>query len=817
LAEKDLREATLSAVGKPDTFCADLLNLPPALLPLTSQERWVCWQWQLRTAKNGQQKWTKLPRQPRSPEQNAKSNDATTWGPYRAAVDALVAGEADGIGFMLAGSDIGAGDLDHVRDPDSGALEPWAEQLCAEASAAYREVTVSGTGLRFIGKVRGPEIHRKFTFDRQSGAGLELYRDTARYITVSGLEIGTCAELPPIDNLIDTLFARFTGRAQQRTEGMGFNDTGRQQSSTDFEHVIRNGAPEGERSELFQGCVWHLASKGWTAEKITDELARRPNGIGAKYAPRLHSEVERSYEKWRAHRRAGVTGSAASANDPWPKIYVIPSELPRVVNEAEQALLLLNHEIYQRGELLVRPVLSKLRAADNGQTLAWRLIPITRPYMVETLTRAARFLRYDGRAKGFVPIDAPDKVADTYLARMGGWKLPILAGIVNTPFLRIDRSLCDQPGYDQASGLLFHPDGQAFPAIAASPSRADAKAAVAYLDKVIATFPFVSKADRAVALSGILTALDRRCMATAPLHAFASPVAGSGKSLLVDLAAMVATGQPAPVIAQGRTEEELEKRVGTALMNGDAIISIDNCEHPIESTFLCQALTQQRLKIRVLGQSRQVEIPINAAFYATGNNLEIANDLTRRTLLCTIDAHCERPELRTFDTDIHETVRANRGRLVAAALTVLRAWHLAHTAMDLPPFGSFAEWSQRIREPLVWLDRADPCDTMVKVRDNDPRRTELGAVLARWKEVLGVGSAYTLQQVINAGINNTEFHAALVAVAAPNRGGFIVSSERLGRWLRKVEGKIVNDLTLARGVVRDGYQLWKVTSAGAGQ
>lgn len=438
------------------------------------------------------------------------------------------------------------------------------------------------------------------------------------------------------------------------------------------------------------------------------------------------------------------------------------------------------------------------------------MIPITRPYLVETLTRAARFLKYNGRSRSWVPIDAPDKVAETYLARTGRWKLPMLAGVVNTPFLRTDRSLCEQPGYDQASGLLFQPDGQTFPAVAPNPNRADARAALDHLDELIGTFPFVTKADRAVALSAILTAIDRRCMATAPLHAFTSPVAGSGKSLLVDLAALTATGQAAPVIAQGRTEEELEKRLGTALMNGDPVIAVDNCEHPLESTFLCQALTQQRLKIRVLGQSRQVEVPVNAAIYATGNNLEIANDLTRRTILCTIDARCERPELRTFETNIYETVRANRGQLVAAALTVLRAWHLADTTVGLAPFGSFEEWSQRIREPLVWLGHADPCDTMAKVRDNDPKRTELGTVLVRWKEVLGVGPVYTLQQVINAGINNTDFHAALIAVAAANRGGIVVSNVQLGRWLRKVEGKIVGNLKLTRAGLSDGYQLWKL-------
>jgi hypothetical protein len=94
-------------------------------------------------------------------------------------------------------------------------------------------------------------------------------------------------------------------------------------------------------------------------------------------------------------------------------------------------------------------------------------------------------------------------------------------------------------------------------------------------------FPFDGPADRSVALSGILTALDRRSMETAPLHAFTAPEAGSGKSLLTDIAAMIATGALAPVISQGRTEDELEKRLGAAFIHGDQIISIDNCAHGI--------------------------------------------------------------------------------------------------------------------------------------------------------------------------------------------------------------------------------------------
>jgi hypothetical protein len=788
---------------KPRTYNADLAHLPSALVPLTEEQRWVVWPWELRTTKSGKEKWTKPPRQARNPRRNARSNDPSTWGSYADAVAAVAAGNADGIGYMLKDSNIGAIDLDHCVDQESTKLEPWAEQLCGEANGSYQEITVSGGGLRIIGIASGPETHRRFNFDR-SGAGIELYRNTARYITISGLQIGQCPGLPPLDAFIDMLFARHSGQA---AGGLDFNDAD-PQASPDYDDLIQNGAPEGERSELFQAVVWHLAGKGWSAEQITDELAQHPNGVGAKYADRLHPEVSRSYEKWRSRKRAAVTGTTAP-NDPWPQIYIRNGELPRVVNEAEDALLLLGREVYQRGGLIVRPVLSKLKAADERETSGWRLIPVTRPWLVESLTCAARFLRYDGRSKNWVAVDAPDRVADAYLNRQGTWKLPILARITNSPFLRADGSVCERPGYDPASGLLYKPDGRIFPPIPQYPTKADAGTALQAIDGLIEDFPFVSDADRSVALSAILTALDRHAMATAPLHSFTSPAAGTGKSLLVDVAAILATGRLTPVISQGCSEEELEKRLGAALLAGDVVVSIDNCEHELQSVFLCQALTQQKLNIRVLGMSKNVETPVTATVFATGNNLTIAGDLTRRALLGALDARCEHPERRSFKFDPIAVARTERGRLVVAALTVLRAWHVAGERIEPPPLGSFEEWSHRIRAPLLWLGQADPCKTTIKVQEDDPRRDLLATVIAQWRQHLTAGQEYTVQQLINHAINVNDFYVALLNVAGR---GNVVSNDRLGRWLKRNEGRPVNGSMLVRMGMKDGYQLWSLGS-----
>src|SRR5215471_9574819 len=60
------------------------------------------------------------------PNGGARSNDPSTWGSYADAVAAVAAGNADGIGYMLKDSNIGAIDLDHCVDQESTKLEPWA-------------------------------------------------------------------------------------------------------------------------------------------------------------------------------------------------------------------------------------------------------------------------------------------------------------------------------------------------------------------------------------------------------------------------------------------------------------------------------------------------------------------------------------------------------------------------------------------------------------------------------------------------------------------------------------------------------------------
>jgi len=505
--------------------------------------------------------------------------------------------------------------------------------------------------------------------------------------------------------------------------------------------------------------------------------------------------------------RASTSGNRGPL--PLPIIRLVDGQLPRIAMEAEAALLAATPSIYQRGQLVMRPIKPKLKAADDRETFGWRLRRVDVPYLIHAFTKSAYFERFDARLKSWVNKDCPKQLAEVYLSLAGAWKLPVLVGIVNTPFLRRDGSLCEKSGYDPASGLLFIPEQQVFPTIAHKPTRDDALAALKYLDEtLLEEFPFVEKIDRSVALSGFLTALDRRAMDVAPLHGFSSPVAGTGKSLLVDLVSILLTGHRAPVISQGKTEEEFEKRLGTALIAGDNIITIDNCNSELTGVLLCQALTQTLLNVRLLGKSQQVDVPNASTFFANGNNLVVAGDLTRRTLLCQLDAGVEQPELRTFQHNVLETAHAERGKLVAAILTVLRAWHSAGTTVGVDPLGSFEQWSFRVRSPLLWLNHEDPCDSIEIVRENDPFRTLLNPILVQWKEKLGTSSRYTVQQVIERAVPDVDFFTALAAVAVASSGG--ISNDRLGRWLAKNKNKIVNRLKLMKVGIRNGYPLWQV-------
>ena len=156
------------------------------------------------------------------------------------------------------------------------------------------------------------------------------------------------------------------------------------------------------------------------------------------------------------------------------------------------------------------------------------------------------------------------------------------------------------------------------------------------------------------------------------------------------------------------------------------MLVIDNIERPLQSDALCTAITEPIFTDRLLGQSRTVTVETNTLFAATGNNLQLAGDLSARAVLCQLDPEVERPEQREF----RSTCTSGCRRIVANSpqrrMTIIKAYLAAGEPKPaVPNFARFEDWQQLCRYPLVWLGLDDPCTTRENIEAADPVRETL--------------------------------------------------------------------------------------------
>ncbi|HEY3909473.1 MAG TPA: hypothetical protein VGM07_06240 [Stellaceae bacterium] len=506
-----------------------------------------------------------------------------------------------------------------------------------------------------------------------------------------------------------------------------------------------------------------------------------------------------------------------------PVVQIVNGKRSQAIDAAETHLIARDLGLFRRDLMVVRVAPEDIDIGEGRTAKALRIHQVAAQHMRERFTRAVDLQRFDKRADAWLSCDCPVDFAEAYLDRSGLWRLRQLRAVITAPTLRPDGTIIERPGYDPATGIFYDARGVEFPRVPSAPTRADALAALDYLKStLLPTFDFVDGPSRSVALSGIFTTLLRRTMSAAPLHGFSAPVAGSGKSKLVNLAAIIATGHVAAVLALGEKFDEGEKRLGAALISGDAVISIDNVDRPLGGEFLCQLLTEPLVAPRVLGKPLNIKVANVYSVFATSNNLKVFGDMIRRSLIGRLDPHCERPELREFTTpDPCLIALRERPRLVLAVLTVMRAFFLAGCPNDHPPLGSFAEWSRWVRDPLIWLGDADPMATIAQARAMDPRLSALGAVLQQWCQVIGETpiSARELIERADAvgridpntnavGLLYPALREALLMVGTDRTGK--LNSRKLGSWLGSVADRTVGELKVTSGGIHDGIALWKV-------
>jgi hypothetical protein len=453
--------------------------------------------------------------------------------------------------------------------------------------------------------------------------------------------------------------------------------------------------------------------------------------------------------------------------------------------------------LYQRGGEIVRLVLDPEYGAPFVKTVG-----------------DAEFHNFAGRwatwakvtDEGVVPGSPPIPIARAMRA-VPHPDLPRVEEIVTVPFFDENLELVAAPGYHAASHVFLH-SGVAVAAIPENPTAEQAYAAVDYLTgELFCDFPFVSPSDQCHAVALLLLPFVRRAIHGAtPMHLIEAPAAGSGKSLLADLVQLVFSGVAAATTT-GRDEEETRKKITSLLDRGERIIVMDNVRGGLDSAQIASALTLTVWTDRALGTNRIVAAPNRAVWVFTGNNLDLSQELARRSVRVRIDAETDRPfERAGFKHDpIREWTLAHRPELIAAALTLIQYWKARGRVPGGKRLGSFEAWSAclgGIFAAAGFLGFLGNQDALYE--ESDAKSAEWKAFIEVWGRELGAGD-FTARELVTFALE----HNALDELLGDDSSR--VQVIRLGKQLRRARDMTIRNWKLvSRHDDHGNRQLWKL-------
>jgi hypothetical protein len=486
-----------------------------------------------------------------------------------------------------------------------------------------------------------------------------------------------------------------------------------------------------------------------------------------------------------------------------PELVVHAGDLPATA-AAVRDLLASCERFYDR-DMPVRLI----RPANLGPPLA---VPLTRHNVVIEVHRLCQPMG-TGRKGAVVPVTLPDRVAQMYLDMRGDWRLPSLAGVTTSPLLSADGTFRVVEGYDRATRLLCcdipHLN------VVERPTKADAAAAMAVLRGAFRTFPFADSPrcwdhalgievvdltrlpgrDESAFLVSLLTAVCRASLWLAPGVLITAPAvsgAASGKGLLVRAICIIAFNFQPQAFTCGANRAELEKRLAANLIEAAPALFLDNVNGlALRSDTLASVLTERPARVRLLGQTRMVELNSSAFIAITGNGLTVSEDLARRFILCELDPRCEDPELRPFGGGFLDQVKQRRFELLTALLTI---WRFARqNASDLPrgkPLGSFETWAEWCRDPFLALGCQDPVERIEALKVRDPQRQRVAEFFQTWWENHGAEPmkvnqlADVVKSIADPQGRGRQYLATYIAgLAGTHAAGFVLGrQEAAGKW-----------------------------------
>ena len=378
---------------------------------------------------------------------------------------------------------------------------------------------------------------------------------------------------------------------------------------------------------------------------------------------------EKTKEKAKEGTRSDVDGK--------PALYPASDGVNVCIEKAFERLLELNakgHLYYEMGRQKV-----VVDTAPNGKVTT---IPIGDDQMASELRRACDW--YSLRGEEAVSISPPhDIVSDILTYR--GHRFPRLERMSRVPFFTPSGELICEKGYNEETGVYYAPTpGFVLPSIPDDPSDEDIRKAIALVDgNLFEGFPFDDQdgstggtSSRAHAWCLLLERFVREMIdGFCPIHFVVKPEAGTGASLFIDAITAIPLGEPAAPQVEKKDIEEQRKNFTSFLTTGGEFFRLDNLNFRLAGSVLALAATSREWEDRLLSTNTLARFLIRNGFIAAGNNTQVSDEISRRCLPIRLDAKRNPKKGRKFKhKNLMAWVMANRAELVAAVLTVVKAW-----------------------------------------------------------------------------------------------------------------------------------------------
>lgn len=446
----------------------------------------------------------------------------------------------------------------------------------------------------------------------------------------------------------------------------------------------------------------------------------------------VHPDGNHSFKCFHAKCSEKKWADIEEAYGPLLPFITVKTQLDGAVAAAIQALST-EPNTYQRGvlaEVAHDAPKPKLCKHDNGSP---RLRPIPAATLTVKLSSCAKFRKWNAQKNDYVTCLPPDTVVNAVLQGFNFGSIPVITGVVSSPILRSDGTIAAKPGYDSGTGLYLDIEGE-FPPLM------PCKDAVALLADVLVDFPFASPAHRSGWFAALVTLLSRSAFSgPAPFFLVDANITRVGKGLLTDALMMIVEGRKATRYSAPSDQDELRKAITSVALDGSPYILFDNIKGKFGGATLENAMTAGRWFDRVLGANRKADLPLNIVWLGTSNNAVLTNDMIGRTLHIRMETDDEQPALRTNfkHDDLLGYVKDHRLALAMAALSIPAGYIKAgRPDMKLPGWGGFGDWSNLVRNSLVWAGLPDPGETRdTLAAEADEETLQLRQLMDAWGEL----------------------------------------------------------------------------------